>query len=140
MSLRELVGKEIERRGISQRQAAREIGCSHTTLVALIKRNRPLEVNTAYLICQWLGVPLTLAVDEVTDVDKTMSVVMTLLKAAPELEQIFTVTAKEIEDGTLSNADFKDILEYTAFKIQQRREHLQHGIQSGDPQPDRQTH
>lgn len=136
--LGKLLVEAIERRGISQREAARQIGISHTTLV-MVKKGRPLEVNTAYLICQWLGVPLTTAVEEVSDADRMMSRMTTLLKTAPELEQIFAIAAQEVEKGSLSPDDFKEIMAFAAFKIQQRRDRLQNeqGGNSQENQGDR---
>jgi transcriptional regulator with XRE-family HTH domain len=130
-----LVEEKTRRLGISQREAARQIGVSATTLAA-VSAGRPLEVNTAYLICSWLGVPLEAAVNRIP-ADKNLAVQITiLLKAAPELEEIFSIAAKEVETGTLSSDDFREILEFAAFKIQQRRERLKYE-QSGDNLPGR---
>lgn len=120
--LSRLLEEELERRGVSLREAARQIGVSHTTL-NMVKKNRPLEVNTAYLICQWLGVPITVAVEQgVSDSDMLISRIGALLTAAPELANILTVAAQEVEKGTLTSDDFKEIMQFAAFKIQQRRD------------------
>lgn len=116
-----LLDEEIKRRGISQRQAAQEIGVSHTT-VAGVRAGKEIIVSTAYLICKWLNVPLTAAVDDISDEDRIVIQITNTLKAAPELEQIFLHAAKAVEQGDLTHDDFTEIMEYVAFKLQQRKD------------------
>ena len=115
-----LLDEEIKRRGISQRQAAQEIGVSHTT-VAGVRAGKEIIVSTAYLICKWLNVPLTAAVDDISDEDRIVIQITNTLKAAPELEQIFFNSAKAVEEGDLTREDFQEIMEYISFKLQQRK-------------------
>lgn len=120
---RNLIANEIARRGISVREAARQIGLnSHGTLINVLN-GRPMEVETAHLICKWLGVPLTAAVESDDGSEKALSAIATVLHSAPELEKLFIRAAEEVEKGNLSIGDFKELLDFTAFKIQQGLEH-----------------
>ncbi len=123
--LGKMLDEGIRKKGISQREAGRQMGISATTIAAVIA-GRPLEVNTAYLITKWLGVPLETAVGVIPEDEKLVTQISLLLKTAPELEEIFKIAATEVEDGSLTSDDFREILEFAAFKIQQRKGRLKH--------------
>lgn len=119
---RNLIANEIARRGISVREAARQIGLnSHGTLINVLN-GRPMEVETAQMICKWLGVPLTAAVEDGAPEDKAIAAISAVLKAAPELEKLFIRAAEEVETGNLTITDFKEILDFIAFKLYQGTE------------------
>lgn len=120
--LKMLLRQEIDRRRIGVRAAAKEIGISHSTVYAVFN-DRPLEVDTAYLICKWLGVPLTSAVDqpEYTP-DAAVAAIRLLLKAAPDLEKVFISAIDALKEGDLTPEDFQDVVEFAAYKIQRKRQ------------------
>jgi transcriptional regulator with XRE-family HTH domain len=119
--LGELLDERMKSMGISQREAGRQMGLSGTTIAAIIK-NRPLEVHTAYIVCKWLGVPIEAAIGDLPTEEREWSQIVALLKTAPELADILRVAATEVVSGVLTPADFKDILEYAAYKIQKRKD------------------
>lgn len=123
---REILENELQRRGLSVREAAKEIGISHTTLHAAKDGTRNLDVGTALLIAKWLKVPLSTIVEEANpdeyERNETLQAIQLVLEAAPELEQTFREAAKALSAGTLSLTDFRDITEYAAYKIRIRRE------------------
>ncbi len=114
---------------MSVREAAREIGISHSTLIAAREGSRKTDVETALAIAKWLGVPLsTLIVDADKEAQERRAVYQAIdmvLQAAPELEQVFLTAAKELEQGVLQLSDFRDIVEYATYKIRIRREQQQ---------------
>src|SRR5512146_439308 len=103
---RTILENELERRGLSIREAAKEIGISHTTLMAARDGTRALDVGTALRIAKWVGVPLSTLVEEANpdeqEKNEVMQAFQLVLEAAPELEHVFKEAAKELAAGTLS--------------------------------------
>jgi transcriptional regulator with XRE-family HTH domain len=126
---RVILENELDRRGMSIREAAKEIGISHTTLIAAKDGTRSMDVSTALAIAKWVGVPLSTLVEEANPEESGKSgllyAVAMVLEAAPELEKTFRAAAEELAAGTLSLNDFKDLAEYAAYKIRIRREQAQ---------------
>ncbi len=126
---RTILENELERRNMSLREAAKEIGISHTTLIAARDGTRAIDVGTALAIAKWVGVPLSTLVEEANpeeqEKNKVFQALKIVLEAAPELEQVFKQAANELAAGTLSLTDFRDITEYAAYKIRIRREQAQ---------------
>ncbi len=138
---RTILENELERRNMSIREAAREIGISHTTLIAARDGTRAIDVGTALAIAKWVGVPLSTLVEEANPAEFEKNSVLQALKivleAAPELEQVFREAANELAAGTLSLSDFRDITEYAAYKIRIRREQAQANEQKKISEADR---
>lgn len=132
---RTILDNELEQRDMSIREAAREIGISHTTLIAARDGTRTLDVGTALKIAKWVGVPLSTLVEEANpeefEKNSLFQALQLVLQAAPELEQTFRIAADELAAGTLSLSDFKDITEYAAYKIRIRREQAHNNEQRG---------
>ncbi len=125
MKLAQLFEVERKRRGISYREASREIGLSHTTLVQL-KEGKPIEFETAVAICDWLGVPIT-AVAGLDENDQVFNVIATVMKTAPELKNVFAEAAREVEQGNITLTDFQQVVDFAAWIIQKRREEIKRG-------------
>jgi transcriptional regulator with XRE-family HTH domain len=130
MSLfRVILETELERRRLSVRKAAKEIGIAHTTLHGAIDGTRRLDIGTAQAIARWLKVPLSTVVEEADaaeyDRNEVVQALRLVLEADPELEQTFKDAARALAAGTLSLADFRDITEYAAYKIRIRTEQAQ---------------
>jgi transcriptional regulator with XRE-family HTH domain len=118
---RSLLKEEIDRRNIGVRKAAEQIGVSHCTIYAVFN-GRPLEVKTAYAICKWMGVPLSTAVDEPQSVEAVSTAFEVLLRKVPELKNVFTEAVEELNNGCITPDDFRDIVDYAAYKIRKRKD------------------
>ena len=113
-----LIAREIAHRGLSLREAAREIGLnSHGTLVNALA-GKSVDIDTAYLICKWLNVPLSAAVDTATEDEKTIAAIAIVLNSAPELKKLFVRAADEVSKGNLPIEDFKEIVNFASWQIQ----------------------
>jgi transcriptional regulator with XRE-family HTH domain len=141
MSFRTILENELERRGLSLRQAAKEIGISHTTLNGARNGTRTIDTITAMKIARWIGIPLSelMGDAQVEDPERkaTVQAIQIILEAVPELEQVFLDAAKELEAGTLSLGDFRELVEFAAFKIRKRREEAQADVQGAVSHQDR---
>ena len=120
--LQTLLSEEILRRRLSYREAARQIGVSHTTIIAA-SRGRSVMTDAAKKIAVWLGVPLYVILDE-TDEGRTFSRLGTLFEIAPDLRKVFIEAAQAVENGELTTDEFKDIVDFAAYKIRRKREKI----------------
>ncbi len=138
-----ILTQEIQRRGISYREAAKEIGVSHTTLYQILQ-GRSMDVETAIAICKWANLPIETLVKVAGDRERMLAAVDVLLRAAPELEQAFLEAAKAVESGELSMDDFNEVITFAAYMIQRRRDELKRNAEKPEktplaPDPDRET-
>ncbi len=118
-----LLDSEIKRRKITVRQAAAEMGLSHTTIYDVMK-HRPLQVVTANTICKWLGVSITTALDEPACNDTTAAAISVILRHVPELATTFIEAAEAMEKGTMAPEDLLAVIEFMAYQIHKRKEAL----------------
>lgn len=121
-----LLTTELERRKISIRIAAAEIGISHATLIAARDGRRTIDTETGIKIANWIGVPFSTIISRTNpsevENDNVLQAFQMVLRAAPELETVFKEAANELVKGTLSFEDFSEIAEFAAYKINKRRE------------------
>jgi transcriptional regulator with XRE-family HTH domain len=132
---RTLVANEIARRGISVREAARQIGLqSHSTVVNLLA-GKQMDIETADLVCKWLGVPLSTAFDEKDPEEQAIMLIRVLFHNAPELKMLFLRVADEVSQGNISIQDFKEIVSFTTWKLEEgkyRRARNDPGLENGE--------
>lgn len=114
--LSRLLREEIERRNIAVREAAKQIGVSHSTIYAIFNR-KPLEVETAYLVCKWLNVPFAAAIDHDDCIETAAVAIEIMLRKVPALKDVFIQATQELNNGRLTPEDFNDVVEFAAFKI-----------------------
>ena len=119
--LQTLIKDRLHSRDISIREAAREIGISHTTLNRILTEGSNVDLPTIQTLATWLGVSLTTAIGIEDDKSDVASAVTALIETEPQLANTFVRAAKEVMDGTLTGDDFRDILEYAMYKINSRR-------------------
>lgn len=115
-----LLRKALEDRGISIRQAAREMDISHTTLIAARDQKRDLDLDTVKKIASWLDIPVSTLINNGTPDQETNDLVFLLksiLEAEPALKEVFTEAGGALSRGEIDADDFRDIVEYAAFKL-----------------------
>jgi transcriptional regulator with XRE-family HTH domain len=112
-----LLKAEIERRKLSYRKAAREIGIAHTTLIGAVRGNRTLDTETTTAICQWLGVPVSAAVDPGESVYAAVALVV---QSSPALVSVFEQAAQNVQTGILAPEDFDELVRYAAYLVHRR--------------------
>ena len=129
-----ILTKEIQRRGITFREAAKEIGVSHTTLYQ-VKEGRSMDVETAIAICKWANLPIETLVKVAGERERTLAAVDVLLRAAPDLEKAFLEAAQAVESGELSMDDFNEVITFAAYMIQRRRDELKRNEEQRETAP-----
>ena len=107
-------------KGISLRQAAREVGISHTAITRAAEGVQ-IDLETVVRICNWLGVSPNDVLGTMGVNDQVMiSQVVALIQSEPKLAQLFTDAFKDVEADKLSLDDLRDILNYATYRLKNR--------------------
>jgi len=115
--LNEILKDELTKRGLSTREAAREIGVAHTT-VARMLQGITVDIGTLQKTCDWLGIQLStvLNVEDKSELGLTSKLSM-ILQKEPGLAGVFAEALDELENGHISADDLADIMGYAAYRI-----------------------
>ena len=118
--LRSLLAEKMRKEQLSARDAARQIGISHTTVNRVLDGDIP-NVENLVSISNWLGVSVATALGVETGTqDDVAARVALLIEAEPRLKQLFGAFVKDYRDGRLSSEDIEDIFAYAAYRIQRK--------------------
>jgi transcriptional regulator with XRE-family HTH domain len=116
-----LLKSALTARNISIREAAEQIGISHTTLIALINNNRNIDkcnIGTLKSVCAWLDVPVSIVLDE--SIDPIYSLLIASMSENPRLMELYKQIREGIILGKFSYQDFSTILEYAEFLLNKK--------------------
>ncbi len=126
-----LLEDALRKRNLSERQAAKEIGITHSTLSRIIREKNTPDVDTLVRISQWLGVsPAVILGSENATTDETLTRIVQVLRTEPRLIQVFADALSRMAEGNLSMQTFRDIAAYAAFRINQETENVRN---TGEP-------
>ncbi len=114
-----LVKEELQKRGLSFRDAAKQIGVAHTTVIRAT-RGDPLDIDNLIKFCAWLGVKPATVLNSFANDDITASISM-IIEREPKLAEIFKQAIDDLEEGRISPEDLSDIVNYAAYKLQMSR-------------------
>jgi len=109
-----LLGNKIKAKGISERQAAREIGVAPTT-VGRILAGESVDVDTLVKVCEWIGVSPSTILDSFVSSDYNARI-LALLEAYPELSEILLSVIEKMKAGKIDPSFMKDIVAYIAYR------------------------
>ncbi len=118
-----LIEDALRARRISSRQAASEMGMSHTTLNR-IRRGESYDLETAKMISRWLGVSTTnvLNADDV-GANGLSAKVAAILETEPALAIAFTAAVDRVMNGDMTLDGFKELIRYTTYRLELKPEH-----------------
>ncbi len=118
--LRSLLAEKMRKDRLSARDAARQIGVSHTTVNRVLDGDIP-NVENLVAISNWLGVTVATALGVETGTqDDVAARVALLIEAEPRLKQLFSSFVNGFQEGLLSSEDVEDILAYAVYRIQNK--------------------
>ena len=118
--LRSLLAEKMRKGRLSARDAARQIGVSHTTVNRVLDGDIP-NVENLVSISNWLGVSVATALGVETGTqDDVAARVALLIEAEPRLKQLFGAFVKDYRDGRLSSEDIEDIFAYATYRMQRK--------------------
>jgi transcriptional regulator with XRE-family HTH domain len=114
-TLQQLLKEAIDKRHLSMRAAAREIGVAHTTLIRILNGEK-CDMPTLQKIAAWLGVTPSSLVDTL-NTDDTTTIIAAVLSAEPELAKVFKEAAQRVIDGKMTPGELRDLVSYAAFRF-----------------------
>jgi transcriptional regulator with XRE-family HTH domain len=113
--LKEVLVRAMHERGLSTREAAKEIGVSHST-VFRITRGDPFDVPTLIAVANWLGVRPSTLLDNIGQSDAITETAM-LVENVPGILDVLKDAVKAIQEGKADPAIITDIISYASYKL-----------------------
>jgi DNA-binding Xre family transcriptional regulator len=121
-NLRLVLNSELERRRISAREAARQSGLSHTTIVRALRGDN-VDLETIRLVCTWLEIDPTKVVDFGHDQsdDVWMGKFTALITSNPLLKENMCNVFRKIEIETVNPKIIDEICAYIMFSLEKNQ-------------------
>ena len=131
--LRVLLEGELDKRHLSVRAAAEQVGVAHTTLHRIIN-HEPIDLETMVKLCNWLGVrPSTILDAQSNNSDVSIpSIVASLIEMDSRLATIFSDLADDLQEGTVDPDDVKDVAYYIAYRLKKDDRRQTQGVFTED--------
>ena len=131
--LRVLLEGELNRRHLSVRAAAEQVGVAHTTLHRVIN-DEPIDLDTMVKLCNWLGVRPSTILDAQSDSSDVSipSIVASLIETDSRLATIFSDLADDLKEGTVDPDDVKDVAYYIAYRLKKDDRRQTQGVFTED--------
>jgi transcriptional regulator with XRE-family HTH domain len=118
--LKELIESEMKKQGLSNRDLAKRIDVSHTTIIRAA-RGTDIDLPTLIKFANWLHVKPSSLLNSLSEADDQLADKISLvIQRKPKLAQAFTQAIKAIEAGEVEPAIIEDIAAYAAYKINLR--------------------
>ncbi|MFH2040299.1 MAG: helix-turn-helix transcriptional regulator [Chloroflexota bacterium] len=119
--LRELLKQEVEKQGLSSREASKVIGVSHTTIIRAL-RGDVIDLDTIVKIADWMNVRPAHLLDVYGSNDKSLADrIAIVLERNSRLLEIFTEAIGKIQSGEASPDIIEDIAAYAGYVLDIKR-------------------
>lgn len=113
--LSEYLNKEMQDRGLSVRQAALQIGVSHSTIFRVLKGDS-FDVPTLVAISNWLNVRPSTLLDNLGK-SNTIDQIALLVEGNPGILEVLDEAVKAINNKEADPAIIEDIVAYATYKL-----------------------
>jgi len=117
--LAKLLREDIQRRQWSERQMARNIGLSATTVNRFLAGDS-IDLDTVFKICKFLGVNPSIALDSFipSAPEGLKSQVSLILDSDPALAKLFFELVRKVETGKIPPSALREALDYIEFRYE----------------------
>jgi transcriptional regulator with XRE-family HTH domain len=116
--LKALLTDKMKNESLSLREAAKQIGVSHTTVSRILDGSSP-DIDTLVAISEWLGVSPSHIIGAYQEGHEGLSEeVSVLLEYSPELAEYIGGLAELVEKGELDPRVMEDVWMYAKFKLE----------------------
>ncbi len=125
--LPQLLLNKIYANHYSLREAARQIGISHTSVKRVLDE-ASVDLDTLDAVARWVGVPLATVLELRTDQqsEKFLADLQMLTGMEPELRPVFEEIFSKIVNGRLDARVLSDVVAYAKYQIAQQDTGLTH--------------
>ena len=113
--LQDALKNEMQEKDLSVRQAALEIGISHSTVFRVL-RGDPFDVPTLVRISNWLGVRPSTLLDNIAK-SGTIEQVSMLIESSPGILSVLDQAVKAVREQKADPAIVEDIISYAVYKL-----------------------
>jgi transcriptional regulator with XRE-family HTH domain len=118
MNIATLLEAEMRERQLSMREAADEIGVTHTT-VSRILQGKPVSVATLQNVARFLNVDPGSLLDTQDDDEQLAKDIMTILGHEPALAGVMHEVAEKARSGEIPPETFRDIVRYAMWRLKE---------------------
>ncbi len=127
--LGELMKQELRKRGVSAREAGREMGVAHTTIMRIID-GKPASLETLIKVAEWLKVDKADLIGAELETEEGLAAtIAVLIDAEPGLGVVFRDAAEAVSRGEISADVVREIARYATWRIQDEQRKHQAGSQ-----------
>ena len=115
--LQKVLHEAMRDRSLSSRQASKEIGVAHTTVLRVLDGQLPSH-TTLIKVAAWLGTPAqAFALLGREGNEGIAAQLMVLLDKNKELAEQFGKVLTAYNDGKIGEAEVEDIIRYISFRL-----------------------
>lgn len=119
--LADLVNKKMIEHKLSLRNAAKQVGVSHTTVSRLLDGVQ-LDLQTMTKFCDWCGVSPAQVLDvtyngDISEEDSIVKHLSIIVTSNPRLKRVFSTLLGLDGNKRLPDETISEILDFIAFKI-----------------------
>lgn len=116
-TLGNLVKFKMKQENLSLRQAGKQAGVAHTT-IDRVRNGDPLDFDTVKKISEWVGIPVSSAVDVGEMKAPMVDEVAAMFSMKTEFSEVFGKIANKIKSGELSSDILTEITAFASFRME----------------------
>jgi DNA-binding Xre family transcriptional regulator len=113
--LSQLLQEDLRNRRWSERQLARSVGVSPTTIGRLLN-GEFVDMDTLTKACEWLGIKPSQALDSLVADPELADQLMLLVKSDPVIEKLLMEMVSRIERGSIPPSALKEAILFVMWK------------------------
>jgi transcriptional regulator with XRE-family HTH domain len=113
--LSDVLKREMQSRDLSVRQAAKEIGVSHSTIFRVL-RGDPFDVPTLIAVATWLNVRPSTLLDNIAKSDTVNEIAM-LIESNPGILDVLKDALEAVRKQQANPEIIQDIISYAVYKL-----------------------
>lgn len=109
-TIQAVLQQTIAEKRLSAREAARQLGVAHTTVLRILK-GEPADVDTIEKVAKWTGVSLSTLLDS-KDSDDLASKIAAIIEREPDLAKALDEAMSRILAGKMKPEVLADLVSY----------------------------
>ena len=117
--LQRVLKDEMDRRHLSYRDAAQEIGTTHNTIMRILNGEQ-VNLDTLIKISEWSGIEFAtlLGMSKNDEDDQAVqNFIAALIQAEPGFKKVFAGAYHSFLEGEINSDDIREIAAYAAYRL-----------------------